>query len=182
MPILNSLLSWVMKKRIHQIELFMKYPNEVQSELLDSLINDAQRTEWGKKHHYKSIRSLADFKERIPIQDYDDIKPFVQRIKNGEKDILWPGETNWFAKSSGTTTDKSKFIPVTKDALEECHFKGGKDMLSIYCNNNPDTKIFNGKGLMLGGSRQLNPLNKSAYAGDLSAIIIRNLPFFGLKF
>jgi len=167
-----------MKKRIHQMELFKKYPNEVQNELLDSLINQAQKTEWGKKYDYRSIRSLREFKERIPIQDYDNIKPFVARLKNGEKDLLWPGETNWFAKSSGTTNDKSKFIPLTKDALEECHIKGGKDMLSIYCNNHPETKIFSGKGLMLGGSRQLNPINRSSYAGDLSAIIIRNLPFW----
>ncbi len=167
-----------MKKRIHQIELFMKYPLEVQNELLDNLITDAQKTEWGKKHSFKTIRNLDDFKSRVPIQDYDDLKPFINRLRKGEKDVLWPGETQWFAKSSGTTSDKSKFIPVTKDALEECHFKGGKDMLSIYCNNNPNTKIFSGKGLMLGGSRELNPINRSAYAGDLSAIIIRNLPFW----
>ena len=178
MPILNSLLSWVMKKRIHQIELFMKYPIEVQNELLDSLLSDAQRTEWGKKYDFKGIRSLDDFKNRLPIQDYEDVKPYIKRMKAGEKDLLWPGETTWFAKSSGTTNDKSKYIPVTKDALEECHFKGGKDMLSIYCNNNPETKIFNGKGLMLGGSRALNPLNRSSYSGDLSAIIIHNLPFW----
>lgn len=178
MPILNSLLSWVMKKRIHQIELFMKYPHDVQNELLDNLIDEAQKTEWGKKYDYRTVRSLNTFKERIPIQEYNDIRPYVKRLKNGEKDLLWPGETNWFAKSSGTTEDRSKFIPLTKDALEECHFKGGKDMLSIYCNNHPETKIFNGKGLMLGGSRQLNPLNRYSYAGDLSAIIIHNLPFW----
>lgn len=178
MPILNSLLSWVMKKRIHQIELFMKYPHDVQNELLDNLIQEAQKTEWGKKYDYRTIRSLNDFKERIPIQDYNDIKPYVERLMFGEKDLLWPGETNWFAKSSGTTEDRSKFIPLTKDALEECHFKGGKDMLSIYCNNYPETNLFSGKGLMLGGSREINPLNRFSYSGDLSAIIINNLPFW----
>jgi hypothetical protein len=178
MPILNSLISWVMKKRIHQIELFMKYPNEVQNEWLDKLLISGKKTKWGKNYDFRSIRSLKDFKERIPIQEYDDIKPFVDRMRKGEKDVLWPGETNWFAKSSGTTNDKSKFIPLTKDALEECHFKGGKDMLSIYCNNHPDTRIFSGKGLMLGGSRELNYSNRYSYSGDLSAIIIRNLPFW----
>lgn len=178
MPILNSLLSWVMKKRIHQIELFMKYPYEVQDELLDRLISTGSKTKWGKKYDYRSIKSVEEFKKRVPIQDYEDIKPLVDRVKNGEKDLLWPGETLWFAKSSGTTNEKSKFIPLTRDALEECHFKGGKDMLSIYCNNHPDTKIFNGKGLMLGGSHQLNPLKPDTYSGDLSAIIIKNLPFW----
>jgi hypothetical protein len=167
-----------MKKRIHQIDLFMKYPMEVQNELLDKLIDDAEKTEWGRKYDYRSLRSISDFKERLPIQDYDHIKPYVDRLRKGEQNLLWPGETNWFAKSSGTTSDKSKFIPLTRDALEECHFKGGKDMLSIYCNNHPETKIFSGKGLMLGGSRELNPINRYSYAGDLSAIIIHNLPFW----
>ncbi|HAW52222.1 MAG TPA: hypothetical protein DCX54_07845 [Flavobacteriales bacterium] len=178
MPILNSLLSWVMKKRIHQIGLFMKYPSEVQDEWLDRLLASSFKTEWGRKYDYKSIRSLREYKERVPVQDYEDIKPYVKRLQKGEEDLLWPGETIWFAKSSGTTNDKSKFIPVTKEALEECHFKGGKDMLSIYCNNTPDTQIFNGKGLMLGGSSQLLPGHRDSYSGDLSSIIINNLPFW----
>lgn len=178
MPIINSFLSWVMKKRIHQIELFKKYPIDVQNELLDGLISDAEKTEWGRKYDFKSIRSVRAFKDRLPIQDYNDIKPYVDRLRLGEKDILWPGETNWFAKSSGTTEDRSKFIPLTKDALEECHFKGGKDMLSIYCNNHEETQIFSGKGLMLGGSREMSNTRRSSYAGDLSAIIIHNLPFW----
>lgn len=178
MPILNSLISWVMKKRIHQIGLFMKYPSEVQNEWLDSLLASSFKTEWGRKYDYKSIRSLREFKERLPIQEYEDIKPFVKRLQNGEEDLLWPGETNWFAKSSGTTSDKSKYIPVTREALEESHFKGGKDMLTIYCNNTPETQIFNGKGLMLGGSSQHIPGQRDSYTGDLSSIIINNLPFW----
>lgn len=171
-------MSWIMKKRIHQIGLFMKYPIDVQNEWLDRLMASAYKTEWGKKHDFKSIRSLREFKDRLPLQEYGDIKPYVERMQKGEEDLLWPGETNWFAKSSGTTDAKSKFIPVTKEALEECHFKGGKDMLSIYCNNNPETNIFSGKGLMLGGTSQFLPGKRDSYFGDLSSIIIDNLPFW----
>ena len=178
MPILNSLISWIMKKRIYQIGLFMKYPVEVQNEWLDRLLATAYKTEWGKTYDFRSIKSLREFKDRLPLQDYEDIKPYVERSQRGEEDLLWPGETNWFAKSSGTTSDRSKFIPVTREALEECHFKGGKDMLSIYCNNEPDTQIFNGKGLVLGGSSQFIPGNKDSYFGDLSSILLNNLPFW----
>ena len=167
-----------MKKRIHQIELFKMYPCEVQNELLVKLISQAKNTSWGIKYNYRSIQSLNDFKESVPVSDYEALKPYIDRLKAGEKNLLWPGETKWFAKSSGTTNDKSKFIPLTKDALEECHFKGGKDMLSIYCNNYPETLIFTGKGLTLGGSKQINQLNSASYYGDLSAILINNLPFW----
>ncbi len=179
MPIINSFMSWIIKKRIHQIELFKKYPNEVQREWFERLIASAQKTEIGRKYDFKSIETHREFASRVPVQGYDDaLKPYIERLKKGEKNILWPGETNWFAKSSGTTEDRSKYIPVTKDALEECHFKGGKDMLSIYCNNNPESLIFSGKGLMMGGSRQISPLNDDSYTGDLSAIIMNNLPFW----
>lgn len=178
MPILNSIFSWFMKKRMHQIELFMKYPIEVQNEWFDDLINDAKNTEWGKQYDYKSIQSVEQFKERVPVQDYDDIKDYVSRLMKGEQNLLWPTETKWFAKSSGTTSDKSKFIPVTKEALEECHYKGGKDMLSIYCSNIEDTEIFTGKTLVMGGSSQSIDPSIDSYHGDLSSIIIRNLPFW----
>ena len=133
MVIINKLFSWWMKKRMHQIDLFLKYPNEVQGELFHDLIQNAKNTEWGKKHQYNSIRKVNDFKETVPVQSYDDIKPYVDRIMKGEQNLLWPTEVKWFAKSSGTTSDRSKFIPVSREALEECHYKGGKDMLSIYC-------------------------------------------------
>lgn len=178
MPILNSIFSWFMKKRMHQIELFMKYPIEVQNEWFDDLINDAKNTEWGKQYDYKNIRSVDQFKERVPVQDYDDIKDYVSRLMKGEQNLLWPTETKWFAKSSGTTSDKSKFIPVTREALEECHYKGGKDMLSIYCSNIEDTEIFTGKTLVMGGSSQSIDPSIDSYHGDLSSIIIRNLPFW----
>lgn len=167
-----------MKKRIHQMELFMKYPHEVQDEWLKKLISSARDTEWGKKHHYASIKTPKEFKSRVPIQDYDDIKPYVERLRKGEQNLLWNTDIRWFAKSSGTTSDKSKFIPMSEESLVECHFKGGKDLLSIYCNNHPDTLLFNGKCLALGGSHQINSVSNESFYGDLSAIIMQNLPFW----
>jgi hypothetical protein len=178
MALLNSVLSWLMKKRINQIELFMKYPNEVQLDWFKKLIYSAKDTEWGVKYDYKSISKPSQFSERVPVNDYDGFKPYIDRLRKGEQNILWPEEIKWFAKSSGTTSDKSKFIPVSEDSLEECHFNGGKDLLSIFCNNNPDTLIFTGKGLALGGSHHISEFDNDAYYGDVSAIIIQNLPFW----
>lgn len=178
MSFINSILSWVMKKRIHQIEFFMKYPYEVQEEWLHSLILTSKHTEWGKKFDFKSIESVDEFKRRIPIQNYDTLKPYIERMLQGEQNVLWPSEIKWFAKSSGTTSDKSKFIPVSTESLEECHYKGGKDLLSIYCHNRPETKIFTGKCLVLGGSHQINHLNEESQYGDLSAVLIKNLPIW----
>jgi hypothetical protein len=142
------------------------------------LINRAKETEWGKQYKFQSINSIKDFQKRIPISTYEDLKPFIDRVRAGESNLLWPGEVKWFAKSSGTTSDKSKFIPVTKDALEKSHFRGGKDVLAIYTNNFPDSKIFSGKGLTLGGSHKIDNFNNQSYYGDLSAILIENLPFW----
>ncbi|WP_443937829.1 GH3 auxin-responsive promoter family protein [Pedobacter sp. MW01-1-1] len=178
MAFVNSIFTWIMKKRIHQIELFMKYPHDVQEEWFHTLIDSAANTEWGKAYDYKSILNIQQFQERVPIQQYDSLKPYIERMLNGEQNILWPSEINWFAKSSGTTSDRSKFIPVSPESLEECHFKGGKDMLSIYCNNRPDNQMFTGKGLVLGGSHQVNQLNEDCFYGDLSAVLIKNLPIW----
>ena len=178
MAIINSVISWLMKKRIHQIELFIKYPYDVQSELLEKLLNSARDTEWGKKYNFKNITNYEEYKRTVPLSDYPKLKPYINRLRKGEQNILWHSDIKWFAKSSGTTADKSKFIPVSTEALEECHFKGGKDLISIYCNNNPNTIMFDGKGLALGGSHQINDINNSSYYGDLSAIIIQNLPWW----
>ncbi len=176
MAFVNSIFTWYMKKRIHQIELFMKYPLDVQEEWLNTLISSAENTEWGKLYDYKSILTVSQFKDRVPIQNYDSLKPYIERMLKGEQNILWPSDIKWFAKSSGTTCDRSKFIPVSEEALQECHFKGGKDMLSIYCNHRPNTQIFTGKGLVLGGSHQINQLCEDIHFGDLSAVLIKNLP------
>ncbi|TDQ76665.1 GH3 auxin-responsive promoter family protein [Sphingobacterium yanglingense] len=178
MELLNSIFTWIMKKRIHQIELFMKYPHDVQEEWFQNLISAAEATEWGKKYDYKSILTPEEYKNRVPISDYDDIKGYIDRMIKGEQNILWPSDIKWFAKSSGTTSDRSKFIPVSIEALEECHFQGGKDMLSIYCHNKPDNKVFTGKSVVIGGSSQINNFSPDSYYGDLSSILIRNLPFW----
>jgi len=167
-----------MKQRIHQMELFIKYPHEVQDDCFRWLVSSAKNTEWGLKYGYGSMTKLSQFKERVPINNYDGIKPYIDRLRQGEQNILWPQEIKWFAVSSGTTADKSKFIPVSEDTIEECHFKGGKDVLTFYCNNHPETKLFNGKGLALGGSHTVNEIDNQAFYGDLSAILIQNMPFW----
>jgi hypothetical protein len=178
MGIINSILTWVMKKRIHQIELFMKYPHEVQEELLRKLLQMGEQTEFGKAYGFSDIRNYEQYRERVPIHSYEKIFPYIHRVMRGEQNVLWPTEIKWFSKSSGTTNARSKFIPVSQEALEDCHFKGGKDLLSIYVNNFPDTKIFDGKGLAVGGSHQINEYDPSAssYYGDVSAVIMQNLP------
>ncbi|QBQ42316.1 GH3 auxin-responsive promoter family protein [Sphingobacterium psychroaquaticum] len=178
MALLNSLFTWIMKKRIHQIELFMKYPHDVQEEWFQSLISTAEATEWGKKYDYTSILTPEEYKNRVPIQDYEDVKVYVDRMIKGEQNLIWPSDIKWFAKSSGTTSDRSKFIPVSLEALEDCHYQGGKDMLSIYCHNRPENKVFTGKSVVIGGSSQINNFSPDSYYGDLSSILIRNLPFW----
>jgi len=180
MEFLNTVISWLMKKRIHQIELFLKYPHDVQREWLKKLLQSARDTEWGQRHEFKSVTSPDIFRERLPLVDYEALKPYINRLKKGEQNILWPTDIKWFAKSSGTTADKSKFIPVSEEALEECHFKGGKDLLSIYCNNHPDTNLFSGKAIGMGGTHQIVEVPEQSiyYQGDLSAILMQNLPFW----
>jgi len=173
----NSIFAWMMKKRIHQIDLFRKYPNEVQHELLEVFLEQGARTEYGKKHSFSELKNYQDFK-KIPLQTYEDVKPYVDRLMNGEQKLLWPSETKWFAKSSGTTSSRSKFIPVTKESLEECHYKGGKDLLAMYYDNHPNRKLYKGKHLIIGGSAEINQLSADSYFGDLSAIIVKNLPWW----
>lgn len=180
MAFINSVLSWVVKQRVHQIELFMKYPHEVQFDWFTRLISASRNTEWGRKYDYKSISKPDEFRTRVPLNDYESMKPVIERLRKGEQNLIWPTEIKWFAKSSGTTTDKSKFIPVSIEALEECHFKGGKDLLSIYCTNHPETLLFDGKAVAMGGSHQITEISNESYyyEGDLSAIIIQNLPLW----
>jgi hypothetical protein len=174
--LINSIASWIMKKRMHQIELFMKYPHEVQRDCLNKLLKGAAGTQWGKMYDYKSIENATQFAQRVPLQDYESLKPYIDKMRKGEQHVLWNSEIKWFAKSSGTTNDKSKFIPISSESLEECHFKGGKDMLSIYCNNFPDTQLFTGKSLTLAGSLRNIDGFETAQDGDLSAVIVQNLP------
>ncbi len=176
MEIINSIVTWVMKKRIHDIDLFRKYPHEVQNELFQNLISTAKGTDWGKKYGYKDGLSIREFQERVPVCTYEQLYPFIERVIKGEQNLLWPSKIEWFAKSSGTTNARSKYIPVSPESLEDCHYKGGKDMLSIYVNLFPETKLFTGKGLSIGGSHRPSELNAKMNCGDVSAVIMQNLP------
>jgi hypothetical protein len=179
MPIqlINSFASWVLKQRIHQIELFIKYPNEVQEELLMNLIQSSKNTVLGKDYDYASINSYATFADRVPISTYEELQPLIERTRKGEQNVFWESPIKWFAKSSGTTDAKSKFIPVSNEALEDCHYKGSKDLLCLYLNNNEDSQLFLGKSLRLGGSAQIYEDNNTFF-GDLSAILIENMPIW----
>ena len=179
MPItlFNSIASWLLKKRYHQIELFLKYPEEVQEEVLLQLLEFAEDTEVGKKYEFESIESYKTFKERLPIVSYEEIEPIIERTRKGEQNLFWPTKVKLFAKSSGTTNAKSKFIPVSNEALEDCHYKSSKDLLCLYLNNNENSQLFTGKSLRLGGSKELYEDNGSLF-GDLSAILIDNMPLW----
>lgn len=162
---------------MHQIELFMKYPVDVQTEWLKQLTDSAKNTEWGKAHNFSNIENLNQFKKNVPLQDYESLKPFIDRMRKGEQNILWHSEIKWFAKSSGTTGDKSKFIPVSAESLDNCHYNGGRDMIAIHCSLNPETQLFTGKNLALAGSIVTDHFNGyETQNGDLSAIVINNLP------
>ncbi|MFH0756451.1 MAG: GH3 auxin-responsive promoter family protein [Bacteroidota bacterium] len=178
MPLLNSIISWVNVKRLHQVELFRNYPYDVQQEVFAKLIGQASKTTWGIQFGYESINSIRDFQQRVPISTYEDLKPYINRLREGEQNLLWPSEIKWFARSSGTTSDKSKFIPVSNESLEDCHFRGGKDVIAFYTKERPDNAILKGKGLTLGGSVEVNKFSNESYFGDLSAVIIENLPFW----
>ncbi len=161
-----------------QIDLMCKYPYNVQEDTFFKLIKKAENTFWGKQYGFDEMRSIHDFQRSVPIQDYESVKNYIGRLRDGETDLLWPGETKWFAKSSGTTSDKSKFIPVTKEALEDNHFRGGKDMLALYMATYPDSQVFKGKTLAMGGSHSVNNFSNESFYGDLSAVLIQNLPFW----
>ena len=177
LPIVNSIASWFLKKRIHQIDLFLKYPIDVQEELLKGLINRARFTEIGNQYDFNSINNYQDFADRIPVTTYEDNESSYERARKGESNIFWPTPIKWFAKSSGTTNAKSKFLPVSNESLEDCHYAASKDLLCLYLNNNPDSELFVGKSLRLGGSKELYEQNGTVF-GDLSAILIDNMPFW----
>lgn len=177
LPIINSIASWILKKRIHQIELFLKYPHEVQEELLFGLLKQAEQTVLGKKYDFSSIKNYKTFSERIPVSSYEELEPYIEQTRQGAQNVFWNTNIKYFAKSSGTTNAKSKFIPVSNEALENNHYKASKDLLALYLNNNEDSQLFVGKSLRLGGSKQLYE-NNNTFFGDLSAILIDNMPIW----
>jgi hypothetical protein len=176
-PLINSIASWVLKQRIHQIELFLKYPHEVQEELMMKLVRSSEDTVMGQKYDFSSIKSYQTFSERIPVATYEELEPMIELTRKGAQNVFWNTPIKWFAKSSGTTNAKSKFIPVSNEALEDCHYKGSKDLLCMYLNNNENSEMFLGKSLRLGGSSQIYE-NNNTYFGDLSAILIENMPIW----
>ena len=161
--------------RLKEIEQYTSHAGELQQLVLQRLVRTAANTEWGKKHDYASIRTYEDFKKRLPIQTYEEVKPYVTRLRAGEQNLLWPSEIRWFAKSSGTTNDKSKFLPVSRESLHDTHYKGGRDAVAIYLGQNPESRFFSGKGLILGGSHAPNLNTNHSLVGDLSAILIENI-------
>lgn len=172
---ITKIISKAFDTRLKQIDLYATQAGEIQHRVLSRLINKATQTEWGKKYDYASIHNYEDFRKRLPIQTYEEIKPYVERLRAGEQNLLWPSEIRWFAKSSGTTNDKSKFLPVSKEALEDIHYRGGKDAAALYFRINPDSHFFSGKGLILGGSLSPNLDSNRSMVGDLSAILIKNV-------
>lgn len=175
MDILTQTISLLFRRRQKEVERYAQETDAIQRRQLHALLTAARRTEWGEKYAYKSIRTYEDFRERVPVQTYDEIKPYVMRMINGERNILWPSVVRWYAKSSGTTNDKSKFLPVTPEILKGCHYKGGFDCVALYLRNTPDSRFFSKKGLILGGSHSPSPLNARSHCGDLSAVLLQNL-------
>ncbi|PCJ63125.1 MAG: hypothetical protein COA58_16580 [Bacteroidetes bacterium] len=170
-------MSWYLKKRIGVIQRSFTDGVSVQQTVFNELLTEVKKTSFGRDFKLSEVNTIKEYQDRVPLFRYDDLKPYIQRVMHGEQKVLWPGDINWFAKSSGTTSDKSKFIPVSYDALEECQFKGSRDVLAWYYYHNPEAKVFQGKGLIIGGSHQVNVFAENSYYGDLSAVMMNNMPF-----
>ncbi len=164
--------------RLWRIEAWKNNPQDAQREVLQDIVTSAQYTEFGRQYNFSNLFNVRDFKAAVPIHEYDDLKPYIERIMKGEQNILWNTPIYWFAKSSGTTSDKSKFIPVSDESLQDGHYKASKDVLSLYYQYNPDSELLTGKGLIIGGSHSINPVNNEARYGDLSAVLMQNSPFW----
>jgi hypothetical protein len=179
MKLFSPAISRLARLRYWRIEQWMNHPVAAQREVLQDLITHGQYTEFGRRHNFNHIFNINTFKQTVPIQEYDDLKPYIFRIMQGEQNLLWNTPVRWFAKSSGTTSDKSKFIPVTDESLEHGHFQGAKDILTLYYNHHPESDLLTGKGLVIGGSHQVNQMNEEIFYGDLSAVLLQNTPFWG---
>ena len=181
MKLLSPAISIIARMRLWRIQNWSNHPEAAQRDVLQHLVTDAQYTEYGKKYHFTDLFSVKEFKKNVPIVDYDDLKPYILRMMNGEENILCSTPIRWFAKSSGTTSDKSKYIPISEDSLQDNHFQASKDVLSYYYKNFPSSDLLTGKGLVVGGSHQLSNVNEELdiQCGDLSAILMQNSPFWG---
>jgi hypothetical protein len=162
-----------------KINWMLQNPVESQKSVFIDLANGLQQTKFGEDHGFSKFSNsitLKEFKSQIPIRSYDEIKPWISRAREGERNVLWTGDVTWFAKTSGTTSDRSKLLPVTRDSLKSCHYKGGRDLLAMFCDQRPKAPLYSGKHLIIGGSSTLHSNGRGSYTGDLSAIIVRNLP------
>ena len=178
MKILSPTISRLARLRYWNIGQWLTDPFNAQREVLQDLVTHAQHTEIGRKYNFHETFNIRSFKKRVPIHEYDDLKPYIERLMKGEQNLLWDTPVYWFAKSSGTTSEKSKFIPVTEESLEDCHYQGAKDVLTLYYNWNPESDLLTGKGLVIGGSHQINAINEASHYGDLSAVLLQNTPFW----
>lgn len=176
MNLFGTLIAEYLKLRLNKIRQFMDHPLEAQEHLLHQFLDTASGTEFGRQYDMDSIDSADDFQSRVPVRSYEQFQPWIRRIMEGEEDVLWPGSISWFAKSSGTTSDRSKFIPVTRESMETCHFRGPRDMMCLYAHNNPGTRVFSGKSLIMGGSQKVSEMNDQAHYGDVSAVMMKNQP------
>jgi len=179
MKLISPAISRLARLRHAQIEEWTANPLTAQREVLQDLVTHGQYTEFGRKHHFTDIFNIRTFKQHVPISEYNDVKPYVERLMQGEENLLWNTPVNWFAKSSGTTSDKSKFIPITEESLHECHYQAAKDVVTSYYHFNPESDLLTGKGLVIGGSHQVSQLNEDIFYGDLSAVLLQNTPFWG---
>src|SRR5690606_32471618 len=139
MGLINKVMEMVMSKRMRQIENFIKYPIETQENILFGNLSAARHTEYGKMYGFHDVNSYTAFKSQIPLVTYEEFEPFIEKARKGKSDVSWKGKIKWFAKSSGTTNAKSKFIPISEQSLEDCHYAAGKMMFALYLHNHPDT-------------------------------------------
>jgi len=179
MKLLSSVISKLARMRLWRIENWINHPVAAQREVLQDLVTAAQYTEFGKKYRFSRLFSVKAFKQTVPVHEYEDLRPYIERMMQGEDNVLWNSPISWFAKSSGTTSDKSKFIPVSQESLQENHYKASKDVLTNYYKNFPSSNLLTGKGLVVGGSHQINQVNETVQYGDLSAVLMQNAPFWG---
>jgi hypothetical protein len=178
MKLLSPAISRFARLRLWSIEQWMQNAATTQFAVWQDLLAAGQYTEIGRKYNFSSILSLQHYKEQVPIQDYDDLKPFIERMMQGEENLLWNTPVTWFAKSSGTTSDRSKFIPISDESLKDNHYKASKDVLSFYYASHPESDLLTGKALVIGGSHQINQVHEEIHYGDLSAVILQNSPFW----
>lgn len=181
MGLISSLTTWALSRRFAEIQRMMRQPHAVQQRIFTQLLQAGAATQWGKQHGLHKIKNYDQWRTRVPISTYEDLAPYIKRMMAGEGNVLWPGRTDWFSKSSGTTNDRSKYIPVPQASLHGCHYKAGKDMIAMYLHSRPGTKVLNGKTLSIGGTLYKNEENPRLQNGDVSAVIMKNLPWWAQR-